>query len=432
MSQKEWQDDNQESQARSEREEAELCEQSEEACEKTPSISEPQEDVAPAIEEEREATVSAPALQREPSAAEPYLYRWNYADQKAFEQKEQKKKRASGAWVFALGMVLAFGLCISLLAGVLLWYNATGRAELADGSLTTGEVAEIVNPSVVLIYSKNESSFGYGTGFFIRSDGYIATNYHVVEGYRDIEVTLYSAKRLPATLVGYNKDKDLAGLKIEGRNYAPISIGDSNTVAVGDSAIVIGHPSGAGGAWTVTQGIISALGRQVSSDGTANGARQEMIQTDAAVNAGNSGGPLCNDRAEVIGVITKKMTDHEGFGLAIPINEAMEVLNELLEKGPRPVIGVSGYTVTEGTTYSDGTEEFLIEHDGFLVSEITADSGAEGVIYPQDIIIAMDGEAVKTANDLLAILEKHKVGDSVQITVIRQGEQMEVTVILGE
>lgn len=258
------------------------------------------------------------------------VYKWSYADQTAFDEKQKKKKARRGAWTWAIAMIVAFGLCLSMLAGVLVWYSASGRAALADGVLGAGEVAEIVNPSIVLIYSENDRNYCYGTGFFIRADGYIATNYHIIEGYDRIEVTLYSAKRLPALVVGYDKESDLAVLKIEANHYPVATIGDSDTLSVGDTAIALGHPSGAPGAWSTTQGIVSALDR-ITNDND----NHHMIQFDAAVNPGNSGGPLCNDRAEVIGIVTRKMADHEGFGLAIPINDAIRQLNEIISENER-------------------------------------------------------------------------------------------------
>ena len=271
------------------------------------------------------------------SAPEPqYEYRWSYADQKAFDDGQLQKKRKKGAWTYAIVMAAAFLVCFAMLIGVVVWYEMTGRRERAYGGLTVGEVSEMVSPATVLIYSyqsTNDKNPVAGTGFFIREDGYIATNYHVIEGGKKFKVTLYSAEVLDAELVGYSKDNDLAILKVEGHRYPVITVGNSDTVEVGDAAVVIGNPSGAHGAWTTTQGIVSAVDRP----STINGKRCYMIQTDAAINGGNSGGPLCNDQGEVIGVVTQIMLDgngdrNEGFGMAITINKAMSVLEDILKK----------------------------------------------------------------------------------------------------
>ena len=261
-----------------------------------------------------------------------YEYRWNYAAQKAFDEGEKKKTRKRGAWTYAIVMASAFLLCFAMLAGVLIWYGVTGRSKQAYGSLSATEVTERIAPSTVLIYTKQKNG-GYrsGTGFFIRSDGYIATNYHVVEKGTQFEVTLYNAERVNAELIGVSKENDLAILKIKGSRYPTATIGNSDAVQVGDNVYVIGNPNGAYGAWSTTHGIISSVDRQT----TINNKTFRMLQTDAAINPGNSGGPLCNDRGEVIGVVTQIMLDQEGnrsegFGMAIPINKAMDILEDIL------------------------------------------------------------------------------------------------------
>lgn len=283
-------------------------------------LTEPMEDfeIVTPVEEERPAR---------------YEYRWNYAAQKAFDEGEKKKTRKRGAWTYAIVMASAFLLCFAMLAGVLVWYGVTGRSKQAYGSLSATEVTERIAPSTVLIYTKQKNG-GYrsGTGFFIRSDGYIATNYHVVENGTQFEVTLYNAERVNAELIGVSKENDLAILKIKGSRYPTAAIGNSDAVQVGDNVYVIGNPNGAYGAWSTTHGIISSVDRQT----TINNKTFRMLQTDAAINPGNSGGPLCNDRGEVIGVVTQIMLDQdgnrsEGFGMAIPINKAMDILEDILK-----------------------------------------------------------------------------------------------------
>ena len=358
------------------------------------------------------------------------VYKWDYAQQSAFDINQERKKKKRGAWVFAVIMTLAFSACLAILAGVLVWYESSGRSEITGEAVNAGAVADVINPSVVLIYCTNDTGFSYGTGFFIRSNGYIATNYHVVEGYDEITVTLYSAKQIPAKLIGFDQEKDLAVLKIEGSAYPVPTMGNSDAVTVGEAAIAIGHPSGAAGAWTTTQGIVSAVERRVTSTTPI-----PMIQTDAAVNPGNSGGPLCNGRAEIIGVVTRKITDYEGFGLAIPINEAMEILEGILEgksdtpaeePATHPTIGIRGGDITKGATYMVNNEVFTASRTGILVSQVEVENG----LQPHDIIYAIDGTAVNSVNALVSVLSEHTAGDRVTLSVTRNGKDIQVTVTL--
>ena len=178
---------------------------------------------------------------------EQAAYRWDYSTQRAFEEKQARKQQKRGAWSFALVMTFAFAMCLAILVGVLLWYENSPKSNGPGDGVNAGAVADVINPSTVLVYCTNREGYSYGTGFFIRSNGYIATNYHVVEGYDEITATLYSAERLDAVLIGFDKEMDLAVLKIEGSGYPVPTFGDSDAVAVGDPAIAIGHPSGASG-----------------------------------------------------------------------------------------------------------------------------------------------------------------------------------------
>lgn len=284
------------------------------------------------------------------------VYRWDYGAQTAYDTAEKRKQKRKGVLIYAIIMTLFFALCLGGLAVTVIWYGDDRSATATGTVLSTAEVAELVNPSTVLIYASTTSSYGYGTGFFIRENGYIATNAHVVEGSTYISVTLYSGEVLDAELVGSSTADDLAVLKIKGNGYPVVRIGNSDTLRVGETAIAIGNPSGADAPWTTTQGIISALNREVTVEGSYSIEELTMIQTDAPVNPGNSGGPLCNDRGEVIGVVTRKLTSYESIGLAIPINGAMEILNAIVETGSadgvqssiskkRPTIGITGGTI---------------------------------------------------------------------------------------
>ncbi len=376
-----------------------------------------------------------------------YRYRWSYTDQRAFETKQEKKNKRHGVVTYAVVMTVVFLLCFAMLAVTLIWYGSgesTGSG--SHGALSTNEVAEVVKPATVLIYASNQTSYGYGTGFFITTNGYIATNCHVVKGFTNIEVTLYSGNVTKAELVGYSEADDLAVLKISGINYPAVRVGNSDLVKVGDTAIAIGNPSGSDASWTTTQGIISALDREVVVTGSQSIEELTMIQTDAPVNPGNSGGPLCNDRGEVIGVVTRKLSDYEGIGLAIPINGAMEILNAIMEKGNadgvdssvskvRPTIGITGGTIKAGATYTvtspSGIQQFVAERDGVLVSTVSKTGAAAGKLQMEDIIIAFGGVTVSDMEDLTELLYQYKVGDTVSITVWRDSAEVTVEITLG-
>lgn len=370
------------------------------------------------------------------------VYRWDYGTQLALDSAQKSKQKRKGILIYAIIMTLFFALCFGALAATVIWYGDDLSRPVTGSALSTADVAERVNPSTVLIYVTKATSYGYGTGFFIRENGYIATNAHVVEGAEHITVTLYSGEELDAELVDASEADDLAVLKVSGNDYPVVEIGDSDALRVGEKAIAIGNPSGADAPWTTTQGIISALNREVTVEGTSSIEELTMIQTDAPVNPGNSGGPLCNDRGQVIGVITRKLTDYESIGLAIPINGAMEILNTIVETGSadgiqssiskkRPTIGISGGTIKKGDRYSLGGVTYSAEKDGVIISSVDPSGAAANILQVADIIIEFDGKEITNMDSLIEHLYNHKIGDEVSITVWRNGEAVTVSVVLG-
>lgn len=258
-------------------------------------------------------------------------YRWSYEAQWSLEQDQKKKIKKRGAWTYALIMTAVFAVCFLMLACTLIWYADDGKGPSETGVISTTEIAEQSYPSTVLIYARTKDAYRHGTGFFIRADGYIATNYHVLKDAVSIEVALFSGKKLEARLVGYDEGEDLAVLKISGISYPVLPIGNSDLIRVGERAIVIGNPSGPDAGWTTTQGIVSAVNRKIKvqvGDATVD---MTFIQTDAPVNQGNSGGPLLNDQGQVIGIVNRKLAETEGIGFAIPINHAVPILDGIVQ-----------------------------------------------------------------------------------------------------
>ncbi len=367
-----------------------------------------------------------------------YSFYWNYNDQLAADREENERKKKKGIRVYVAVLACVFLLCFAMLAATIIWYQTTG---IVPGNSTTGVVAEAVKPSVVLIQTASPYSAGNGTGFFLTTDGYIATNYHVVQGAAQISVTLYSGEVMEATLVGYRAEDDLAVIKIEGRGYTPVVVGNSDYMAVGDVAIAIGNPGGPDGGWTTTQGIISALNRTISVEEASYYSEMTMMQTDAQVNPGNSGGPLCNASGEVIGVITRKMTDFEGIGYAIPINEAMRTLNAIMNgeldgfvssvSKSRPKVGITGTVIAKGDEFQLGGVTYAAPSAGFIVTEIVQNSGAYGIVQVGDIVCSINGKTVSDLESLQNELYKCYVGQTVSFEVWRKNEKITVEITLG-
>ncbi len=375
------------------------------------------------------------------SSERQYRYQWNYGQQQAFDQGVRQKNKKKGALIYTLVLCTVILLCMGSLIGTLIWYQAGGKGKPST-VLTTTEVADLVKPSTVLILAYHDSGYSYGTGFFIRSDGYIATNYHVLGSHENYQVQLYSGEILNARLVGYREAEDLAVLKISGNQYPTVQIGNSDALSVGETAIAIGNPSGTTASWTTTQGIVSALERIVTLNGEDYYAEIKMIQTDAAVNVGNSGGPLCNNRGEVIGIVSRKLTDYENIGFALPINGAMEMLNAIVETGSadavvssfsrvRPQIGLTGQTAEQGKEYSVGGKSYKAPANGVWVQGIESNSLAKGVLKIGDLITSVDGVEIKNIDDLANVLFNYKKGDTVSVTVIRENQTITVSVVLG-
>jgi serine protease Do len=322
-----------------------------------------------------------------------------------------------------------------LLVGTIL----INRLETPNDALTVAEVSDLVNPGTVLIYASSDVGSSYGTGFFVRTDGCIVTNCHIVKDAKKITVTLYTGEELEAETLWFSSVDDLAVIKVNGSGFPVLKIGNSDEVKVGDTAIAIGNPAGNLYPWTTTQGIISAVDREVTVEGLRSIADLTMLQTDAQVNPGNSGGPLCNDRGEVIGIVARKKTDYEGFGLAIPINGAMELVNAYLNTGSssgvissiskvRPTIGIQAAAVKMGDPITD---DFSAPCDCILVVSVTEGGSADGVLQAGDLILSANGRQVTDMNDLKAILYACRMGDTLRLHVNRFGTVMDLTVKFG-
>jgi S1-C subfamily serine protease len=342
------------------------------------------------------------------------------------------------------------------------WLSHPTRVDITEASGGEGLDGEEQNnisvyrkniPSVVNVTSRAMSfdffygmvpQEGQGSGFVIDKDGHILTNYHVIADARQVEVTMHNRKKYKATVVGTDPAHDLAVIQIKAPDLVPAVLGDSRNLQVGQKVYAIGNPFGLAG--TMTRGIVSSI-RPVREP---NGATiDDAIQTDAAINPGNSGGPLMNWHGEVIGIntmILSSVGQNAGIGFAIPINTAKAVLNDLMTLGRvrRPALGIRSIPIGPELADSMG----LPVDYGVLIVQVTPGGSADQaglrggteraylgnipIMLGGDLIVAIDGEKVEDEQDLAQIMNNHRAGDTVKVTIYRNKKKMDINVPLGE
>jgi putative serine protease PepD len=308
---------------------------------------------------------------------------------------------------------------------------ASSRNVAASSALSVGQIARQSSPGVVEVDSTVQAqspfpgsdgssrSSAEGTGFVYDAKGDIVTNAHVIDGGGSIRVKFSDGSTYKATVVGSDDSTDLAVLHVDApaSKLAPLELGDSSTVAVGDGVVAIGNPFGLDN--TVTTGIISALNREITAPD--NTPIEGAIQTDAAINHGNSGGPLLNLAGNVIGITSQIQSDsggNDGVGFAVPSNTIRTVVSQLISTGKaqHALLGVNVQTALNGVS----------------VAAVESGSGAaDGGVKTGDVITAIDGTTVTSAERLRAVIASHKPGDTVKLTVRRAGESKTLTVTLG-
>lgn len=388
------------------------------------------------------------------------------------DNNRKKKEKKPKTWLVAVSSALAASIfTVAITAGVqyfhkdlpLLDTTTASQTTVASSSgsdngatttaysgdkqvLTIPEIAQKVGPSVVGVINKTTVTTqqywdpwsgryyynqdpsqdsetveqGSGSGIIISDDGYIVTNQHVIDGATEVEVVLNTGTTYSAEIVGQDEKTDLAVLKItpENETLTAAVLGDSTTVEVGELAVAIGNPMGMEFSGSVTAGIISAVNRTMTIDNRT----YNLIQTDAAINSGNSGGALINQYGEVIGINSVKLssTGVEGMGFAIAISEAKPIINDLMQSGHvtgRPLVGIS---ITE-TRY------------GLFISSIQEGSGAEEAgLQVNDMILEVDGQKVTSTSEVNEIRDTKKPGDYLTFKVLRESETMEISVKLTE
>ena len=322
--------------------------------------------------------------------------------------------------------------------------SAASGTAVSSGGMTTSQVSEMVSPSVVVItteqvvysqwswYGQNQVESGAGSGVIISSDGYILTCAHVVSGASQITVTIGDTD-YTATVVGEDDTSDVAVLKMDATGLTPATVGDSDSLSVGDSVLAVGNPLGELGG-TVTSGIVSALNRSVTIQGSSSTNTMSLIQMDASVSPGNSGGGLFNMNGELIGLVNAKSSssDAEGLGFAIPINDAIQVAQDLLENGyvsGRPYMGITYIAVTDAQTAA----QFNVNAYGVYVVDVVQGGPADKAgLKVGDRIVSIDGTEIAQKDDLGTLMQQHTAGDTLSITVARDGQMQTVSLTLGE
>ena len=343
------------------------------------------------------------------------------------------------------------------------WFGRpSNKVEITEAA--SGEILDNEEQNNISVYRKNIDSVvnitsravtfdffyglvpqeGQGSGFIIDKEGHVLTNYHVIADARQVEVTLHNRKKYRATVIGTDRSHDLAVIQIKGSEFTPMVLGDSRNLQVGQKVYAIGNPFGLAG--TMTRGIISSIRPVQEPDGMQI---DEAIQTDAAINPGNSGGPLLNWHGEVIGIntmIASNVGQSAGIGFAIPVNTAKAVLNDLVTLGRvrRPALGVRTIPITPELADQMG----LPADNGLLIVQVVPGGAAEHaglrggseraylgnvpIMLGGDLIVAIDGQPVQDQQALSQVMNSHRAGDTVRMTIYRGKKKMDVNVSLGE
>ena len=437
-----------------------------------------------------EMTVDAPSETVKPQDPAPTVtYRWDYHEQLNVDHRYAKKQKKSGKLLYAGVLGFVFLCTVLLLVGTLLLGGASKANSNSQGSIS--ELYEECLPSYVALSVITTAGEGTGSGIVITSDGYIATNYHVVEDAQSISAIMSDGTTYEAEFIDGDELNDIAVIKVEAENLVTAKLGSSENSKVGDQVMAIGTPHSINYRGTMTSGYISALNRRFVEQ-NANGTVKKvlyLIQTDTSVNPGNSGGPLFNMSGEVIGIVTLKIAgeNYEGLGFALPLESVIDMINDIIRNGEitdpdagganqGAALGISGFAVTEDTKYllsgdrhytviqseelgeevvlypsvlygylelplSD--EELLAEYNitdytfftaeatGILVVDTTEGFDSAEKLQINDILIAADNVSCKQMSVLQSMIADKKIGDELEFRVFRDGEIISVTVALG-
>ena len=413
------------------------------------------------------------------SSEEAKAFNWGYTDEEHIPinfdneiSKPQKKKNAKRftiiiGIVFVAAMILLAAAIVSDLkfatpddikgqTNVNIQVSDSSPSMLETGAVNPEALEDFKNSTVVVTCDSNT-----GTGIIFTTDGYIVTNYHVVEDASSIQVSLYNGSTYKATLIGHVSANDIAVLKINATGLRAATFAKSESCYVTQRVYAVGTPAGASFAWSVSSGIISATNREAKFYNENNMLERKMtvIQTDAPVNPGNSGGPLINANCEVVGIITMRLAnDYVGMGFAIPSDNAVSLITQILSGNgdemkessvtkPTPQIGISGFDGEKGVYYSaDSTGRitrvsesfaakfpescFVPKADGIYILSLTPGLDAETKLQVGDVIVDIERSGNNSMSYLKKALENKKVGDKITLTINRNGEEIDVKIVL--
>ena len=293
--------------------------------------------------------------------------------------------------------------------------------------------ASVVNSAVSIncsatstnIFGQTTQTASSGSGFIITEDGYVVTNYHVISGASSVQVTLYNGDTYDATVIGGDSDYDVAVLKIEASGLQPVTLGESADVNVGDTVLAIGNPLGEL-TFSMSQGIVSSCDRAINVDGTPF----NMIQVDCSINPGNSGGPLVNLYGEVVGIVSAKYSSYssttvEGLGFAIPISDVRSIITDIMENGA--VTDKAYMAITAGTMTEQMAAQYNIDvtQGVFVYSAVSGGAGDKAGLRLGDVITKMGDKTLTSLQDLSAAMKGYRAGDTVTLTVYRNGQYIE-------
>ncbi|WP_455538089.1 serine protease HtrA [Terrisporobacter sp.] len=313
--------------------------------------------------------------------------------------------------------------------------DSKGKSANVYQAVTEKAMPSVVGITTTVVNQENIFSIpteteGVGTGIIVDSNGYILTNSHVISDgeAKSVNVLFNDGSSIDGKVLWYDSQLDLAIVKVNKTGLTPAELGNSDKVTIGDISIAIGNPLGLDLQRTVTQGIISGLDRTIKTEqGTMTG----LIQTDASINAGNSGGPLLNENGQVIGINTAKASEGESLGFAIPINQAKPIIKSVIKEGnyKKVTLGIKGYDASTYAAYAQAQGQKAVTDEGVYVGEVVSDSPASNAgIKPGDIIVKIGDTKLSSMSDLTKCLYGYKSGDSTTIVVNRGGNEKELNV----
>ena len=395
------------------------------------------------------------ASQSQPACQQPYPGRQDYyqSSQMPPVQERKPRKNRTGLKMVALALVCALlggaaGAGITLAMGggknhrnennatvhvsarpveEVVLQKVDGQKLLSDAENYAANVNSVVSincSATTNYFGQTVENASSGSGFILTEDGYIVTNHHVIEGATTIKVTLYSGETYDARLIGSDEDYDIGVIKVDVTGLQPVVVGDSEKLNVGDRVVAIGNPLGEL-TFSQTGGQVSSVNRAINVDGTPF----NMIQTDTSINPGNSGGPLFNNYGEVVGIVTAKYSTYsdsvvEGLGFAIPINDVMAMIEDIMTNGyvtNKPYLGVSAGTLTEQMA---AQYRYDVSGGVFIYSVEPGGAAAKAGLQMGDVIRKVDDYTVNSLEDLTAVKKNYSAGDTVTLTVYRGGNEL--------